>query len=142
VNVDVLLANLRQRGSVRLFATVMRGEQGASTEVEISAAAIGGGTSFGLQIRDVGRRPSVDGPELPQQTAEQLTGLIGRVPLRELVRRSSDVIERLCIDAALKLTRDNRAAAAELLGLSRQSFYVKLRRYGLGDLGPDDDVTQ
>jgi hypothetical protein len=25
-----------------------------------------------------------------------------------------------------------------MLGLSRQSFYVKLRRYGLGDLSPDD----
>jgi hypothetical protein len=27
-----------------------------------------------------------------------------------------------------------------MLGLSRQSLYVKLRRYGLGDLGPDDQV--
>jgi DNA-binding protein Fis len=34
----------------------------------------------------------------------------------------------------LELTRDNRASAAEMLGLSRQSLYVKLRRYGLGDL--------
>ena len=30
-------------------------------------------------------------------------------------------------------------AAAEMLGLSRQSLYVKLRRYGLGDLGPGVD---
>ena len=29
--------------------------------------------------------------------------------------------------------------AAEILGLSRQSLYVKLRRYGLGDLGPGVD---
>ena len=41
--------------------------------------------------------------------------------------------------AALELTRDNRASAAEILGLSRQSLYVKLRRYGLGDLGPGVD---
>ncbi len=33
------------------------------------------------------------------------------------------------------MTGDNRASAAEMLGLSRQSLYVKLRRYGLGDLG-------
>ena len=32
---------------------------------------------------------------------------------------------------------DNRALAAQFLGLSRQSLYVKLRRYGLGDLGSD-----
>jgi hypothetical protein len=28
-----------------------------------------------------------------------------------------------------------------MLGLSRQSLYVKLRRYGLGDLGGDSDKT-
>ena len=39
--------------------------------------------------------------------------------------------------AALELTGDNRASAAEMLGLSRQSLYVKLRRYGLGDLDND-----
>ena len=32
-----------------------------------------------------------------------------------------------------------RANAAEMLGLSRQSLYVKLRRYGIGDLGPDEE---
>jgi hypothetical protein len=35
------------------------------------------------------------------------------------------------------LSGDNRASAAEMLGLSRQSLYVKLRRYGLGDLGAE-----
>jgi DNA-binding NtrC family response regulator len=70
---------------------------------------------------------------------EQLTELVGRVPLKELVRESSDMIEKLCIEAALELTGDNRASAAEILGLSRQSLYAKLRRYNLGDLGPSDD---
>ena len=55
--------------------------------------------------------------------------------LKDLVREATEVIERLCIEAALELTGDNRASAAEMLGLSRQSLYVKLRRYGLGDLG-------
>ena len=50
------------------------------------------------------------------------------------------MIEKLCIEAALKLTDDNRASAAEMLGLSRQSLYAKLRRYGLGDLDVDDDL--
>ena len=35
---------------------------------------------------------------------------------------------------ALELTHDNRASAAEMLGLSRQSLYVKLRRFNIGDL--------
>jgi DNA-binding NtrC family response regulator len=68
---------------------------------------------------------------------DQLTELIGRVPLKDIVRETTDVIERLCIEAALQLTGDNRASAAEMLGLSRQSLYVKLHRYGLGDLEAD-----
>jgi DNA-binding NtrC family response regulator len=37
----------------------------------------------------------------------------------------------MCIEAALDLTHNNRASAAEMLGLSRQSLYVKLRRFGI-----------
>jgi transcriptional regulator PpsR len=138
VDLGVLVANLKQHGSVRLFATTIRGEYGAITDVEISAVAINEGAEacLGFSIRNVDRRrPSEARPgrELPR-SVEQLTELVGRVSLKELVRETTDVIERLCIEAALELTRDNRASAAEMLGLSRQSLYVKLRRYGLGDL--------
>ena len=57
--------------------------------------------------------------------------------MRDLVRESTDLIEKLCIEAALELSGDNRASAAEMLGLSRQSLYVKMRRFGLGDLADD-----
>lgn len=143
VDLDVLLANLRQRGSVRLFSTVLRGEFGDTVDVEISAVAMtnGGQPCFGFAIRNVGRRPSSSQPsQLPKElprSVEQLTELVGRVSLKDLVREATDVIEKLCIEAALELTSDNRASAAEMLGLSRQSLYVKLRRYGLGDLAED-----
>jgi DNA-binding NtrC family response regulator len=65
---------------------------------------------------------------------KQLTELVGRVPLKDIVAESSELIEQLSIETALQMTHDNRALAAQLLGLSRQSLYVKLRRYGLGDL--------
>jgi DNA-binding NtrC family response regulator len=45
----------------------------------------------------------------------------------------------MCIEAALRMTGDNRASAAEMLGLSRQSFYMKLHRYGIGDLAAEGD---
>ena len=54
------------------------------------------------------------------------------------MRDTTDVIERLSIEAALELTGDNRASAAEILGLSRQSLYVKLRRFGLAERNGDD----
>lgn len=142
VDLNVLVANLRQHGSVRLFATQLRGEYGTTTDIELSAVALSDGDEacFGFTIRNVGRRLAPDARvrrELPR-SVEQLTELVGRVPLKELVRETTDVIERLCIEAALELTGDNRASAAEILGLSRQSLYVKLRRYGLGDLAPEE----
>ncbi len=137
IDLDILTTNLRQHGSVRLFASVMRGELGEPADVEVSAVTVmnGGLPCFGFAIRDVSRRPrTAGGPVgvLPR-SLDNLTELIGRVALKDLVREATDVIERLCIEAALNLTGDNRASAAEMLGLSRQSLYVKLRRYGLGD---------
>ncbi len=141
VDLAVLTANLREHGAVRMFATVLRGEQGTTTDVEISAVSVPDGDvpCLGFVIRNVARRaapPPAAAGALPR-SAEQLTELVGRVPLKDLVRETTDLIERLCIEAALDLTGDNRASAAEMLGLSRQSLYVKLRRYGLGDLDGD-----
>ncbi len=67
----------------------------------------------------------------PSKSLEQIIELIGRVSLKDLVREATDVIERLSIEAALTMTGDNRASAAEVLGVSRQSLYVKMRRHGL-----------
>ena len=140
VDLSVLISNLRQRGAVRLFATTLRGEFGGATDVEISASVVPHGEQsfLGFTIRDVGRRLSSDvgGAQSPDmaRAVGRLTELVGRMPLKEIVGETSDLIERLCIEAALELTRDNRASAAEMLGLSRQSLYVKLRRHGLGEL--------
>nr|WP_194374880.1 transcriptional regulator PpsR [Thiospirillum jenense] len=145
VDLNVLIANLRQHGAVRLFATTIRSDYGSTTEVEISAVSAQAGEqqSFGFIIRNVDRRVFAGTPpgrtSLPR-SIEQLTELVGRVPLKEVVRESTDMIERLCIEAALELTKDNRASAAELLGLSRQSLYVKLRRYGLSEATPEQEV--
>lgn len=138
VDLSVLVSNLRQRGAVRLFSTTLRGELGSVSEVEISATSVnqGGQSALGFAIRDVERRLSTESRgsrDLPQSVGH-LTELVGRVSIKEIVGETTDVIEQLCIEAALDLTRDNRAAAAELLGLSRQSLYVKMRRFGMGDL--------
>jgi len=141
VDFRVLLSNLRQHGAVKLFATQMRGDLGASAEVEISAVAVATGEQrcLGFVIRDMGRRLTADGrgvKELPR-SASQMTELVGRLPLKDIVRETTDLIEQLCIEAALQLTGDNRASAAEMLGLSRQSLYIKLRRFGIGDATQD-----
>ena len=143
VDLNIVLDHSKQEGSVRLYSTTLRTETESSVDIELSVSRVGknGSTRVMLFVRDIGRRitpdQSVD-DHLPR-SIEQITGRVGRVPLKELVRESTDVIEALCIEAALKLTSGNRASAAELLGLSRQSLYTKLRRFDLGDAEVDGD---
>ncbi|MCY1169544.1 transcriptional regulator PpsR [compost metagenome] len=138
IDLQLILGQLREHGSVRNVATILRGSAGAREEVEVSgvAAPRSEGDCYGFTIRNVGRRlRSVATPErdLPR-SVEQLTELVGRMSLKDIVRESTDLIERLCIEAALAYTSDNRASAAEILGVSRQSLYSKLHRHGLGNL--------
>ena len=142
IDIDLLVAHLRDHGSIRNFATVFRSQFDTVDEVEVSAVAVREGEQpcFGFTIRTVGRRLRDDpaaARDLPR-SVEQLTELVGRVSLKEIVRESTDLIERLCIEAALAYTGDNRASAAEVLGLSRQSLYSKLHRHGLGNLSGEE----
>jgi DNA-binding NtrC family response regulator len=58
------------------------------------------------------------------------------------LNETTDLIEELCIKAALDLSRGNRVAASEMLGLSRQSLYIKLRKFGLNDPSKENDLEQ
>ncbi|MEM9057097.1 MAG: transcriptional regulator PpsR [Pseudomonadota bacterium] len=138
VDVGLLRKNLQQRGVVRQYTTQIHPEFGAPIDVELSAVSALDAEvpCFGFVIRRMLRRHQRADTIARQpfgQSLEQMTELVGRVPLKDLVRETTDLIERLCVEAALKLTSNNRASAADMLGLSRQSLYVKLRRYGIGD---------
>jgi transcriptional regulator PpsR len=138
-DLPALLGAVQRNRSVRLFATRIQGELGSDTDVEVAAA---GNTDIrprllAVLIRDVGRRMA-DGPEAETphaaplaSTLAAMTSKVGRTPLLQLVREATSAVERHYIDAALELAGGNRTAAAELLGLSRQSLYVKLNRYGM-----------
>ena len=143
---QALFATLSSHGSVRRFLTVARGQFGSIEDVEIVAVAVAGGARpcLGFAVRAVPRRLETAfagaGRDVPR-SVEQMAELVGRVSMKALVRETTDLIERLCIEAALRITRDNRASAAEMLGLSRQGLYAKMRRYGIGDLdGTDPDA--
>ena len=143
IDLELIVSQLREHGSVRNVATILRGAAGAQAEIEVSGvvAPMGGSDCYGFTIRHVGRRlrqapiVATDAP----RSVEQLTELVGRMSLKEIVRESTDLIERLCIEAALVYTSDNRASAAEVLGVSRQSLYSKLHRHGLGNLVSGDN---
>lgn len=137
IDLGLLEQQLREHGLVRNFSTIIRAQDGREDDVEVSAVTSveGGETRHGFSIRSMRRPISITAhdQQLPR-SVEQLTELVGRVSLKEIVRESTDLIERLCIEAALTYTADNRASAAEILGLSRQSLYSKLHRHGLGNL--------
>jgi transcriptional regulator PpsR len=137
VDIGLLKKQLKDHQNVRNFGSVVNDLNGGEEPVEISAIMIEREQPlFGYSVRSIGRRER----DLPQsggtypRSVEQLTELVGRKPLKEIVRESTDLIERMCIEAALVHTADNRASAAEILGLSRQSLYSKLHRHGLGNL--------
>ncbi len=137
IDLELIGGQLAKHGVARNVATVVRPRESSGGEpVELSAVATGGiEPYYGLVIRPVGRRLR-DLPPTAQdmpRSVEQLTELVGRMALKDIVRESTDLIERLCIEAALAYTHNNRASAAEILGLSRQSLYSKLNRYGMSN---------
>ncbi len=137
VDVSLLLRNLKNRPEVRQFVTTLTPDYGDPIDVELSAVSAldSDDPCFGFVIRRQIASSAASGATAAMpRSIEEMTELVGRVPLKDLVRETTDIIERMCIEAALKMTDDSRASAAEMLGLSRQSLYVKLRRYGIGDL--------
>jgi transcriptional regulator PpsR len=143
IDLPLIQGTLADHGVVRNFPTIIRGAFGSVEAVELSAVTAWAGEtgSTGLIIRSKGAQLAAPPPRGPVLTrsVEQLSQLVGSVPLKDIVRETSDVIEKLCIESALDLSRDNRAAAAQMLGLSRQGFYAKLRRHGLGPLADQDE---
>ncbi|SDG69798.1 transcriptional regulator PpsR [Roseospirillum parvum] len=158
VDIGVLLGTLRQRPRLPHLTSTLATEAGGTRDVDIAAVALEAADPpcLAFAIRDITRRPrSTPRPASPTPTRTIVAALtaeendpsgsglnravahlaeqVGQVPLRDIIRDTTDLIERMCIQAALEMTGNNRASAAEMLGLSRQSLYVKLRRFGLSE---------
>jgi transcriptional regulator PpsR len=140
-DLNALLANIQRHKAVRLFTTTIRGELGTETEIEISAA-IGEFNQIGVLLRNVARRlPSGGESDLLRSALGSMSEQIGKSSLRKLVKNTVSVVEQHYVKQALELASGNRTATAELLGLSRQSLYAKLNRYGLDDKEPNAEET-
>ncbi len=138
IDIRVLYTRLLDEPRVRGFASTLTDNLSAESAVSISARLNMANGTVQLVIvpqGNGGERLTIPSPGVPDQ-AEGFSSLVGKVPLKDLMRESLDVIEKICIEAALDHTNNNRAYAAEILGLSRQSLYIKLRRHGLEDYRP------
>ena len=151
-DLNALLSNIDMHGTVRMFTTSIRGELGTDTDVEISAAAVDQGESLssvppedrriGVLLRNVSRRlPAPGEGDMLRTALGSLTEQIGKSSLRKLVKNTVSIVEQHYVKQALELAKGNRTATAEILGLSRQSLYAKLNRYGLEDRGPGAEET-
>ncbi|MCC5966924.1 MAG: transcriptional regulator PpsR [Natronohydrobacter sp.] len=134
VDLRVLLDNARRAGQLRMYASKLNTSFGAQVGVEISATWLDDKFDpvLALVIRNATSasnvRPEAGGQDSNMQGVIEL---VGSSTLKDIVSETTDVIEKICIETALELTRNNRVAAAEMLGLSRQSLYVKLRKFDL-----------
>ena len=131
----VLIETLKSEGLVGTYSTKLKCEHGTNADVEISGSTINRNnkTYFGFILRTSTKLKIVGKSKdaVSDKALENAMKLVGSAPLKDLVSDTSDVVERICIKTALELTRNNRVAAAEMLGLSRQGLYIKLRKYGL-----------
>jgi transcriptional regulator PpsR len=141
VDLRMLVDNVKRTGAMRMYATRLTTDFSGQIAVEISAAWLNDRPKpvLGLIIRDASRADAVRRPSLgvSDSNARNVAELVGSSTLRDIVAETTDVIEKMCIETALELTRNNRVAAAEMLSLSRQSLYVKLRKFGL--INKDED---
>ena len=135
VDMKVLIDNAARTGQMRMYATKLASEYGSQLSVEISVTYLSdkSNPSFVFVIRDASRVDAVrkPGAAVNGDSVRSVMELVGSATLKDIVAETTDVVEKMCIETAVELTRNNRVAAAEMLGLSRQSLYVKLRKYGL-----------
>ncbi len=140
VDLRVLLDNVKRTGQLRLYATRLTTDFSGQIAVELSASWLNDRPNpvLVLVVRDASRAEALRRPAQGAQEdgMRNVMELVGASTLRDIVAETTDVIEKMCIETALELTRNNRVAAADMLSLSRQSLYVKLRKYGL--LNKDD----
>ena len=140
VDLKVLVENARRVGQMPIFATKLSSEFGSQIAVEVSATWLSDQSNPAIVfvIRDTSRTEAVRKTKagVNDDGVRSVMELVGSASLKEIVSETNDVVEKMCIETAVELTRNNRVAAAEMLGLSRQSLYVKLRKYGL--LSRDD----
>lgn len=145
VDMQLMLEAALRDGRVRSYTTQFKSTVGTRASVDISVAMLKTGNKergFGMIIRDVSQNARA-AENLPQAVVSEdalqnVMDLVGTASLKELVSATSDVIERICISTALEMTKNNRVAAAEMLGLSRQSLYVKLRKFEMLNGNPDE----
>ncbi len=137
VDLKILTDHASRSGRMRTLASKIQTSFGSQRPVDISATYFNDRIEpvIAFVLRESAKPASSGTSEVagPSDVTGNVIELVGASPLKDIVAATTDVVEKICIETAVELTRNNRVAAAEMLGLSRQSLYVKLRKYNLLD---------
>lgn len=135
IDQKMLIEGGSKNGQLRSYNTKVVTNYKSTLPVNVSATKLsnskGGGFGFVIRIMRSVEAVSVSDPPSVLNANQNIAKLVGATPLKEIVAGTADVIERICIETAIDMTGNNRVAAAEMLGLSRQSLYVKLRKFDM-----------
>lgn len=135
VDLKVLLENVKRLGHLRHYRTRLNTDYMGEVSVEMSATLVQdkGKPLIAIVVRDSVVADSIvwSAAATDNEGLRNVMRLVGYSTLKDIVAETTEIIEKMCIEAALEMSGNNRAAAAELLSLSRQSLYVKLRKFGI-----------
>jgi transcriptional regulator PpsR len=133
---ELMMRSLKGKATAQSCVSSINNNSSGIRLVDISAVSVAHPRAcIGMIFRQMDSRQNKDKriDKKLVRSSEELSMLVGKVPLKDILTETTDLIEQLCIKAALNLSNDNRVSASEILGLSRQSLYIKLRKYGLVD---------
>ncbi len=130
-----LISQVRRQGIATQVSSWVSGAQGTAVAVEISAALMeeGDQESIGLTLRRLGQ-PEAAGPAPGEdllRAVEALASQLGRLPMADLMREATSLVERHFLKAALHKAGGDTPLAAALLQLRVEDLRQQLLRQGL-----------
>ena len=137
--VAAALAEARSRGIAELRPAVAGVHVGRQLDVELSAALLAEGDQecIGLTLRRIDGRLAALPPQIGELAGalDRLAVQVGIVPLPELLQEATDLAERHLLEAALNRAQGNAMQAAQLLGISAESLWLRMHHHRLSIAG-------
>jgi transcriptional regulator PpsR len=134
-----VLSEVRHMGIAEQRKAAVGQDGERAIEIEISAALLAESDQecIGLTLRRIDQRLASLPPSVGELAValDRLATQLGVVALPELLQEATDLAERHLIDSALARVQGDRQEAANLLGVSTESLWLRMQRHGLDTSG-------
>jgi transcriptional regulator PpsR len=130
-----VLDEARRRGIAEQRAAVVGRDAAQPVDLEISAALLAEGDQecVGLTLRRTDQRLTSVPPQVGAlaMALDRLAAQMGIVAMPELLQEATELAERHLLDTALARAQGDALQAAQLLGISAENFWLRMRHHGL-----------